>query len=164
MNHPFTKLAIKGVFILPTQRYTDPRGWLIETYRQDWLPALGLPELQPAMGYISMTNPGVARGPHEHRQQTDWLAFLGPSDFKVFLWDNWAESPTFQSHLQLTLGENNPAVLIVPPGVVHGYKNISEKPGLVLNYPNRLYRGWNRSEPVDEIRYEDDPNSPFRID
>ncbi|MEO0070685.1 MAG: dTDP-4-dehydrorhamnose 3,5-epimerase family protein [candidate division WOR-3 bacterium] len=164
MSFPFTELAIKGVFILRASAYTDHRGWLIETFRQDWLFALGLTQLQPAMSYISMTYPNTARGPHEHRLQTDWLAFLGPSDFQVFLWDNRSASPTFKNHLQLTLGENNPSVLIVPNGVVHGYKNIGEKPGLVLNYPNRLYRGWNRSEPVDEIRYEDDPNSPFRID
>ena len=48
----------------------------------------------PAMAYISMTRPGVARGPHEHREQADYFAFIGPSNFKVYLWDARDDSPT----------------------------------------------------------------------
>jgi len=53
--------------------------------------------------------------------------------------------------------------MVVPPDVVHGYKNISDVDGLVVNCPDRLFAGWNRSEPVDEIRHEEDGNSPFLI-
>ena len=63
---------IEGVLIRPLKRYTDSRGWLIEVLREDELPE----EFVPAMGYISLTHPGVARGPHEHRDQTDGFAFL----------------------------------------------------------------------------------------
>jgi dTDP-4-dehydrorhamnose 3,5-epimerase len=55
-------------------------------------------------------------------------------------------------------------VVIVPPGVVHGYRNIGDQAGLVVNLPNRLYKGQGRSEPVDEIRHEGDPHTCFRID
>ncbi|MCR4424110.1 MAG: dTDP-4-dehydrorhamnose 3,5-epimerase family protein [candidate division WOR-3 bacterium] len=164
MNSPFQELAIKGVFFAPALINTDGRGWLCETFRQDWFETANLTELNPVMGYVSFTNPGAIRGPHEHRYQTDVFAFLGPSDFLVFLWDNRQNSPTFQNQLKLTLGASQPALLIVPPGVVHGYKNIGSVPGLVINTPNRLYRGRNRSEPVDEIRHEDNPDSPFKID
>jgi dTDP-4-dehydrorhamnose 3,5-epimerase len=54
--------------------------------------------------------------------------------------------------------------VIVPPGVVHGYKNIGDKPGWVFNAPNRLYAGRGKQEPVDEIRHEDEDGSPFRIE
>jgi dTDP-4-dehydrorhamnose 3,5-epimerase len=43
----------------------------------------------------------------------------------------------------------------VPPGVVHGYINISDRDGMVLNYPDKLYKGWGKKEEVDEIRHED---------
>ncbi|MGQ9708733.1 MAG: dTDP-4-dehydrorhamnose 3,5-epimerase family protein [bacterium] len=164
MNHPFEELMIKGVFLARVSFYTDSRGWLGETFRADWLSALGQPDFQPVMGYVSMTLPGAVRGPHEHRFQTDWFGFLGPSDFLVLLWDNRDGSPSFGKHLKLTLGESNPALLIVPPGVPHGYKNIGQKPGLVHNYPNKLYRGWNRTAEIDEIRHEVDPESPFQVE
>jgi dTDP-4-dehydrorhamnose 3,5-epimerase len=164
VTSPFEELEISGVFLARVSVHNDQRGWLCETFRADWLAALNRPAFQPVMGYVSMTLPGAARGPHEHRFQTDWFGFLGPSDFLILLWDNRTESPSFGTHLKLILGETNPALLIVPPGVAHGYKNIGATPGLVHNYPNQLYRGWNRSADVDEIRYEDDPQSRFRID
>ena len=30
--------------------------------------------------------------------------------------------------------------------------------------PDRLFMGQGKKEPVDEIRYEDDSSSPFRIE
>ena len=116
------------------------------------------------MSYVSLTRPGVARGPHEHRDQADYFAFIGPSTFRVYLWDNREGSPTADRHLTLELGADNPGLLIVPPGVVHAYRNVGEQDGLVLNYPNRLFAGRDKREPVDEIRHEDDPASRFRLD
>jgi dTDP-4-dehydrorhamnose 3,5-epimerase len=37
-------------------------------------------------------------------------------------------------------------------------------PGWVFNAPNQLYAGWKRSQTVDEIRHENRPDSPFRVD
>lgn len=54
--------------------------------------------------------------------------------------------------------------VVIPPGVVHAYKNIGSVDGVVMNFPDRLYAGPGRTEPVDEIRHEDDPESPFKID
>lgn len=55
-------------------------------------------------------------------------------------------------------------MVVIPPGVVHGYRNISGEDALVINLPNRLYRGEGKAEDVDEIRHEDDPDSPYRFD
>jgi dTDP-4-dehydrorhamnose 3,5-epimerase len=116
------------------------------------------------MAYLSMTRPGVVRGPHEHREQTDFFAFAGPSDFEVTLWDNRAGSPTFGWRETFVLGASRPATLIVPPGVVHAYRNVGKVEGWVLNFPNRLYKGPGRQEPVDEIRHEDDSGSRFKVE
>ena len=93
----------------------------------------------------------------------DFFAFAGPSDFEVTLWDNRADSPTHGRREVLVLGESQPATLLVPPGVVHAYRNVGRAEGWVLNFPNRLYRGRGRREPVDEVRHEDDPESKFRL-
>ena len=34
---------------------------------------------------------------------------------------------------------DNPRAVIVPKGVVHGYKNVGDIDGMVVNCPNRLY-------------------------
>lgn len=151
---------IEGVIFKPLQRYNDSRGWLCELFREDELD----PQFYPAMAYISMTEPGVARGPHEHRDQADYFCFLGPSNFKLFLWDNRQGSPTFRNRQAVVVGTDNPQAVIVPVGVVHAYKNVGTDPGIVFNCPNRLYRGRGRSEPVDEIRHENVAGSEFLLD
>jgi dTDP-4-dehydrorhamnose 3,5-epimerase len=154
------EVRIAGVICRLLEVYEDQRGWLAEIFRQDEV----APELLPVMAYLSVTKPGVGRGPHAHRDQTDMFCFAGPGDFRVMLWDNRADSPTFGTRQDFHLGASCPAVIIVPPGVVHGYRNVSDEPGLVCNFANRLYRGPGRVQAVDEIRFEDDADSPFRLD
>jgi dTDP-4-dehydrorhamnose 3,5-epimerase len=156
----FHEVPITGVLIRPLKRLTDARGWLIEVFRHDELEA----GVHPSMAYVSQTLPGVARGPHEHRQQTDLFAFIGPGDFRLYLWDARPNSPTLGAKQTLTAGESNPQMVIVPPGVVHAYRNIGALPGLVFNAPNRLYAGEGRQEPVDEIRHEGRADSPYVLD
>ncbi|MGB9834882.1 MAG: dTDP-4-dehydrorhamnose 3,5-epimerase family protein [bacterium] len=161
---PIQKLEIEGVVMWEVTKFQDQRGWLMETFRLDFLEEAGLREYFPVMSYISLTLPGIARGPHEHLEQSDFFAFLGPSDFEVHLWDNRPESSSYGLHIKLLLGESHPACLIVPPRVVHAYKNVGGKDGLVLNFPNRLYAGRGKKEPVDEVRHENDPNSRFKLE
>jgi len=156
----FQNGPIDGVIVQPLVRREDARGWLVELYREDQLE----PAQRPVMAYASQTLPGVARGPHGHREQTDYFAFFGPGDFRVYLWDARPQAATFGHKMTLVAGQSNPQVVIVPPGVVHAYKNITQVPGLVLNCPSRLYAGPGKKGPVDEIRHEDRPGSPFAIE
>ena len=82
---------IDGVVVRDLTRHDDHRGWLAEVFRRDEM----RPEHLPVMGYVSVTRPGVARVPHEHRDQTDLFCFLGPGTFRVYLWDNRQASPTY---------------------------------------------------------------------
>lgn len=156
----FVDDAIDGVLVNDLPYHTDKRGWLTELFRSDEI----APEYFPQMAYISMTNVGVARGPHEHRDQADFFCFLGPSTFHVYLWDNRKDSGSFRHKLIIEAGESSPKSVLIPAGVVHAYKNIGSVLGMVVNCPNRLYAGRGRSEPVDEIRHESDPNSIFQLD
>lgn len=148
---------IEGVTIKKLQKFTDERGWLTEIYRDDEV------EYRPAMSYISVTKPGVARGPHEHKEQSDCFVFVGPGDFRLYLWDNRDDSATKGMEMRIRVGENNPTMVIIPPGVVHGYKCISKIDAYCVNLPDRLYRGKGKTEEVDEVRWEEDKNSPFLI-
>lgn len=160
MPDTFRAGTIKGVLIKPLSIIKDPRGWLTELFRMDEWPA----EFHPSMAYISSTFAGVTRGPHEHVDQADLFCFLGPSNFKLRMWDNRADSETFGNVNTVIVGEINPVAVLVPSGIVHAYKNIGDIDGVVINCPNRLYRGDGRRQPVDEIRHEDDNDTRFRMD
>lgn len=148
---------IEGVIIKKLEKYSDERGWLAEFFRNDEM------NFCPAMGYISVTESGVARGPHEHEKQTDFFIFPGPGDFNLYLWDNRDGSKTKGEHMNIQVGKNNPTFVLVPPGVVHGYKCVSTVEGFCVNLPDKLYKGEGKKEEVDEIRWEKNPNSPYKI-
>jgi len=161
LHTKWSKGHIEGVVIKEPTSHYDQRGYLCETYRLDEMPS----EIKPVMSYASYTEPGIARGPHEHLEQTDIFAFIGPGNFLLKLWDNRLNSPTYGHFMEITAGEENPLTVVIPPGVVHGYKNISSaEMGMVLNFPDRLYRGWGKSEEVDEVRHEDEEDSPFKME
>lgn len=156
----FVPGPIEGVIWKPLKKFHDDRGWLCELFRHDEMPS----EFHPVMAYASVTQPGVARGPHEHVDQADYFAFFGPSNFKLYLWDNRPHSKTHRNCEIRIVGEEQPMAVIVPVGVVHAYKCIGNVPGLVFNGPNRLYKGPGKKDPVDEIRHEDVKDSPYRLD
>lgn len=148
--------------VLPTHR--DQRGELSELFRMDeiqqyLLSPTGHTPLMPVMAYASVTNPGVLRGPHEHALQTDIFVFFGK--FHLWVWDNRPQSPTVGARAKIEI--RTPARVIVPPGVVHGYRCVDDEPAVSLNFPNVLYAGWNKEHAVDETRHENDPESPFQV-
>lgn len=145
-----------GVFVKPLNRYSDQRGWLMEVFRDDELPD----GFEPTMSYLSVTKPGVARGPHEHVEQTDLFVFLDGS-YELHLWDSRPDGD--DRHLMLEVGEANPVAVFVPPGVVHAYRNVGERDAFVLNYPDKLYAGWGKKEPVDEIRHEEREDAKYKL-
>lgn len=153
----FTKGPIEGVVITPFRKFVDERGWLAEIFRHDELPAW----FRPEMSYVSVTNPGVLRGPHEHVDQTDLFCWVGPGDFKLTLWDNRPTSPTYLNRMEVAMGVNNPGSAIIPKGVVHCFRCISHESGFVISCPDRLFMGKGKAALIDEIRYEDDPQNPF---
>ena len=148
---------INGVIIRQLNKIEDSRGWLSEIYRSDEI------SYQPQMSYISVTKPGVVRGPHEHKKQADFFVFSGPGKFRLYLWDNRPDSPTYKKQEIVEAGEDNPMAVLVPAGVVHGYKCISDVPGWCINLPDKLYKGEGKKEEADEIRWESIENSPYKL-
>lgn len=157
----FIKGKIQDVVVYPLKKFVDERGWLAELFRHDEI----MEEFYPAMAYISVTEPLTQRGPHEHVDQADLFCFIGSGNFKLRLWDNRQDSPTFNYIMMLYVGADNPQAVIVPKGVVHAYKNVSTtEKGVVINCPNRLFMGEGKKEEIDEIRHEDDPNTIYTMD
>lgn len=148
---------IEGVIIKKLEKFEDERGWLAEIFRGDES------EFRPIMSYISQTKPGVIRGPHEHLKQSDFFIFV-IGKFKLYLWDNRSGAENFRQREIIEAGEHNPCSILVPPGVVHAYKCISDLPGLVINLPDKLYRGEGKIGEIDEVRWEGLADSPFIVE
>jgi dTDP-4-dehydrorhamnose 3,5-epimerase len=128
---------MEGVTVKPLERHDDHRGFLFEAWRSDEC------SHRPEMAYVSVTLPGQSRGPHEHAQQTDCFIFYGNFVLQVWKDDKYE-----------TIEITTPTQVIINPGVVHAYTCVGEQPGFVVNLPDKLYAGSNKSEPVDEIRHE----------
>ena len=152
---------LPGVNIGRLPIHNDGRGSLHEIWRQDEIPE----GFNPMMACASWTHPGVQRGPHEHVEQDDYFIFPGPSDFQVALWDARTGSASICADRGwlLLCGESCPIQLHVPRGVVHGYRNVGKVPGLVITVASVLFQGERRTGPVDEIRHEENPKTPYQF-
>ncbi len=101
--------------------------------------------------YITTNYPGVVKAWHYHRVQTDNVCCL-KGMIKVALFDARESSETRGEIDEFFIGEQNPMLVVIPPGVYHGWKCISEGASIVLNAPTERY---NYSEP-DEYRLPPD--------
>ncbi|MGO8765418.1 MAG: dTDP-4-dehydrorhamnose 3,5-epimerase [Limisphaerales bacterium] len=139
--------------------FRDPRGTLHELFRTDEIPS----GFKPVMACSSWSDPGVTRGPHQHVMQDDYFTFAGPSDFTVYLWDDRPGSAKAASGWYIDTGAAAPARIYVPRGIVHAYRNTGRVSGLVVTVTSLLFKGEGRRDPVDEIRHELNPDSPYRL-
>jgi len=168
MSTVWQPVEVRGIFEIPglpgvrveaLPIYKDPRGSLHELFRVDEIPA----GFKPLMACSSWSHPGVTRGPHQHVGQDDYFTFAGPSNFIVYLWDDRPGSAGAAKGWFIQTGEQAPTRIHVPRSVVHAYRNVGKTSGLVVTVTSLLFKGEGRSDPVDEIRHELNPNSLYKL-
>lgn len=139
---------IEGVAVRNLKPISDERGWLMEILRSDW-------EEFEKFGQVYMTtcNPGVAKGWHYHKKQTDHFVCIR-GNAKVVLYDNREDSPTKGLVNEFIMGEENQILLKIPPLVLHGFSPADNKEATILNVPTELYTYEN----PDEYRVPYDSN------
>ena len=135
---------IKGVRTKVLKPIADERGRLMEILRAD-------DEVFEAFGqvYITTAYPGVTKAWHYHSKQTDFFTAVSGM-MKLVLHDGREDSSTKGEVNEFFIGEHNPMLVTIPPGVAHGFKCIGEHEAIVVNVPTRPY---NASEP-DEFRID----------
>lgn len=139
------------IFALDNEIKEDDRGSLVEIARTDWATHSSI-----AMAYVSVTHPGVTRGPHKHEKQSDWFYFMPGTMCQVGLIDDRDTSRTKGVVQLIDIHTDECLSIMIPSGVIHWYKNLSESCMMtVINLPSHLYRGIDYKEPADEIRYEE---------
>lgn len=133
---------IHGVRTRKLRLIPDERGFLMEMLRSDW------EEFQKfGQVYVTAVYPGVVKGWHYHKIQTDYFICIAGMA-KVVLYDAREDSPTYGEINEFFMGTQNPMLLVIPPGVMHGFKGISQEMTLIVNVPTELY---NYDQP-DEYR------------
>jgi dTDP-4-dehydrorhamnose 3,5-epimerase len=138
---------IEGVKTKKLKVIPDERGRLMEMFRSD-------DEFFEKFGQVYMTTayPGVVKGWHYHKIQSDNMVVV-KGMMKIVLYDGRKGSKTFGQVNEFFVGEHNPTLVHIPPGVYHGFKCISEAEAMCINTPTETY---NYAEP-DEYRV--DPHS-----
>jgi dTDP-4-dehydrorhamnose 3,5-epimerase len=144
---------IEGVKTKNLRVVPDERGRLAEMLRSD-------DDLFIKFGqcYFTTTYPGVVKAWHFHKIQTDnFVAVHGM--FKVALYDAREDSPTRGEVNEFFLGDHNPVLLQIPPGIYHGWKCIGEHEGYVVNISTECYNYETPDEyrlpfDTDEIPYD----------
>lgn len=147
---------IDGVQLKQLKQIKDDRGYLMEMLRSDW------PEFKKigkfGQCYVTVCNAGVAKAWHFHKKQTDrFIVVKGMA--RIALFDARAKSKTKGEINDFVIGEDNPALLLIPKGVIHGFTSATENPAFIVNIPTQLYNYKKPDEfrlPFDtpEIKYD----------
>jgi len=124
---------IEGVIVKKLRPLPDERGRVMEMMRCD-------DEFFESFGqvYITTAYPGVTKAWHYHKLQTDHLAAV-KGMVKLALYDGREGSATRGEVNEFFMGEHNPILVRIPPGVFHGFKNIGTEECIIVNTPSRPY-------------------------
>jgi len=145
---------IDGLEILPLGANKDSRGALVELsiFDQAAEPVVHV--------YQVFAEPGSVRAWVYHKRQFDRLAYTS-GEFEVVLFDLRQESPTYRMLNVLQLGAKNPALLRIPPFVVHGVCNRGKETASFINMPTRRY---DPANPDKSRLPKNDPRIPYSFD
>ncbi|MDO8633692.1 MAG: dTDP-4-dehydrorhamnose 3,5-epimerase family protein [archaeon] len=119
--------TIEGVQVIPLKQIPDERGKVMHMLKATDRHFEKFGEI-----YFSFVHPGVIKGWHLHKKMTiNYAVVFGM--IKLVLYDQRENSKTKGKLVELFVGEDNYALVTVPPGVVNGFKGIGPKTAIVAN-------------------------------
>jgi len=132
------KESIAGVSLIELKRFVDDGGSFSELLRLDAGAAEGLNLPIRQINYTEM-HPATVKAFHVHRQQTD-IWYVPPSDrLLLILVDVRADSPTQGNMLRLVLGDGTSRLVVIPSGIAHGCKNLSQRDVRVIYFMDQNF-------------------------
>ena len=143
---------IDGVLTKPLRIHCDDRGFLTELCKEG----------EPTYRQIKQTtyteaHPGVIKAFHWHKKQFDiWFFTRGWA--QVVLHDLREDSPTKGETNVFYMGEKNPLLVLIPPGVAHGYRVLGGETAGLLYHTSEAY---DPKAPDEERIDYDDPMIGF---
>jgi len=132
---------IKDVKFVPLVANVDDRGYLIEILR-------ATDEHFTKFGQIYLVGNltrGTIRAFHKHQKLWDWF-FISHGSAKFALRDDRKESPTYEEINTFVITSRNPSILVVPPGIYHGWMSLEDDTQMIST-ASEVY---NRESPDEE--------------
>jgi len=144
-------IMIEGVKIIPLTAHMDDRGYLIEIARRadDSEPHAVVHRFGQVYLVGDMVR-GTIRAFHKHQELWDWF-FISHGSAKFILRDDRQDSSTYGEMMTVIAGERNPRLIVVPPGVYHGWMSLEDDTQMIST-ASEVY---NREKP-DEVRIPPD--------
>ena len=125
---------IHDLVFRPTRAVPHEDGHVTEVARASW-DIIGGPVVQV---HLTTTFAGRHRAWGLHQRSTDRL-FVVSGLVKIAVFDGRLDSPTYGHVNEFTVSEKNPGLLIIPPNLYHGWKNIGTNEAIIINMPTSMY-------------------------
>ncbi len=125
---------IDGLRFRPVRPVPHEDGTLAEIARTRW-PEIDLPIVQV---HVTTTLPDRMRAWGLHQASTDRL-FVVSGLVSIVVYDGRNDSPTVGTVNEFCVSERNPGLLVIPPCLYHGWKNIGTTEAFVINMPSSQY-------------------------
>jgi dTDP-4-dehydrorhamnose 3,5-epimerase len=125
---------IDGVHFLPARSVTHTDGHVTEIIRSSW------PEIQQPLVQVHVTTTlrGRVRGWGLHQRTTDRL-FVVSGLIRFVCFDGRTDSPSHGAVNEIYTSDRSSGLLIIPPRVYHGWKNVGETESIIISMPSELY-------------------------
>ncbi|MHC5079092.1 MAG: dTDP-4-dehydrorhamnose 3,5-epimerase family protein [Planctomycetota bacterium] len=134
-------MNIHDVQTVPLTVHEDDRGYLFEVIH-------GTDPFMVRFGQVYVVGDRVervVRAYHKHAELHDWFCIIHGAA-KFVLVDDRKESPTYRKFDVVTLTEKTPKLLVVPPGIYHGWMSLMPDT-MLLSTASHEY---NREKPDEE--------------
>lgn len=137
---------IKDVSVIELVARVDDRGYLVEIIRatDPHFTKFGQVYL------VGDLTRGTTRAFHKHEELWDWF-FISHGSAKFVLVDDRPGSPTYKEQNTFVAGTRNPSLLVIPPGVYHGWMSLEDDTQMISTASDV----YNRAKP-DEVRIPPD--------
>ena len=157
-GHLLFHRRIEGVQFRPVRPVPHEDGTVAEVARMAW-EELDLPIVQV---HITTTLAGRTRAWGLHQVSTDRL-FVVRGLVSIVVFDGRVDSASHGVCNEFLVSERNPGLLVIPPNLYHGWKNIGIDEAFIINMPSEQYA--HEAPDALDLPY-DDPQAvevvPFR--
>lgn len=141
----FVHTQIPDVLLIKPRIFEDPRGFFLETYRENLFIEAGLPEKFVQENHSS-SEKGVLRGLHyQIRHAQGKLVRVIYGEVYDVAVDIRRGSPTFRQWVGMNLSAQNKYQLWIPPGFAHGFYVLSDRAEITYKVTDYYAPEWDRS-------------------
>lgn len=124
----FTEQKIKGVWVIEPKVFNDPRGYFMESFKQNLFDEHVGGETRFIQDNESCSSYGVLRGLHYQTGEFSQAKLVRAIQGRVLdvAVDLRKSSPTFGQYVAVELSDDNKKQLFIPRGFAHGFAVLSE--------------------------------------